>query len=297
MSLVQIDDASVARFPLQPLRHLDALWIQVAGTECNLSCAHCFVPSGPGIDRHALMSRAQVRERVSEALAFGVRELYLTGGEPFVNPELFEILGDSLAHLPCTVLTNGTLFTSARLAALRHLSDESRYALELRMSLDGASADAHDRVRGAGTFERTISGLIRCEAHDLCPIVTVTQWDESEPLEFRDQWVSMLRARGLRRPRLKVLPLFRLGRESERSGGYAREESLAGLTDDAFDPERLQCGSSRAITSQGVFVCPLLVDEPRARLGATLAEARTPFELRHGACFTCYRTGMTCGNG
>src|SRR6476660_3167459 len=57
--------------PAQPLHHLDALWIQVAGTLCNLACTHCFVSSGPGDDHHALMSRDQVRGRVAEGVALG----------------------------------------------------------------------------------------------------------------------------------------------------------------------------------------------------------------------------------
>src|SRR5262245_39222541 len=40
--------------PLQPLIHLDALWVQVAGTLCNLSCTHCFVSCGPANSHHAL---------------------------------------------------------------------------------------------------------------------------------------------------------------------------------------------------------------------------------------------------
>jgi hypothetical protein len=46
-----------------------------------------------------------------------------------------------------------------------------------------------------------------------------------------------------------------------------------------------------------VFVCPLLVDEPGARMGGRLSRALRPFELRYGACYTCYVTGMTCANG
>ena len=46
-----------------------------------------------------------------------------------------------------------------------------------------------------------------------------------------------------------------------------------------------------------MFVCPLLVDAESARMGSRLAEALRPFELSHGACTTCYATGMTCGNG
>src|SRR5712692_5603938 len=97
--------------PEQPLHHLDSLWLQVAGTLCNLACTHCFVTCGPHEERHAMMSPAEVRARVAEALALGVKEIYLTGGEPFLNPQAELIIENTLEHAPVTVLTNGTLFT------------------------------------------------------------------------------------------------------------------------------------------------------------------------------------------
>lgn len=283
-------------FPVQPFLGLDALWIQVAGTLCNLACTHCFVACGPGDGRHALMSRAEVAARVAEGRAMGVREFYFTGGEPFLHRELLEILADTLAHGPCTVLTNGTLFTRGRIAALARLSDASRHSLELRVSLDGDSAATHDAFRGAGTWARTLAGLRACEAAGLLPIVTVTRPDDQDPIAFRERVHARLKAEGLRRPRLKTLPMFRLGREAARSRGYADGETLAGLPPEQFDPTRLQCGACRAVTARGVFVCPLLVEEPAARMGDTLAMAARPFPLAHGACLTCHVSGMTCAN-
>lgn len=279
------------------LHHLDALWIQVAGTLCNLACSHCFVSCGPGDSRHELLSRETVRGRVAEAVPLGVKEFYFTGGEPFLHPELIEILADTLAHGPCTVLTNGTLFTAGRVEALVDLGERTRYSLEIRVSLDGYRAEDHDRFRGPGSFARALEGLRRLEARGLLPIVTVTRNGVEDPLVFRERYVEMLRGAGLSRPRLKILPLFLLGRETERTRGYSASESLLDLDPAGFDPLRLQCGSSRAVTSRGVFVCPLLVDEPGGRLGPRLDDALGPFSLRHGACFTCYVTGMTCGNG
>ena len=43
--------------------------------------------------------------------------------------------------------------------------------------------------------------------------------------------------------------------------------------------------------------CLLLVDEPGGRMADTLADAARPFALTHGACSTCWRTGMSCANG
>ena len=282
---------------VQPFHHLDILWIQVAGTQCNLSCAHCFVPSGPGVTRHAMLSRTEVAARVAEAVAMGVKEIYFTGGEPFLNAELEAIVEDTLAVAPVTVLTNGTLFTSRRVQWLAATTRAARYSLELRVSLDGASAAAHDALRGAGAWSRTMDGLRALSAAGLLPIVTVTQIERGDALEFRERVFAILRAEGIAQPRVKVLPMFKLGREAERAGAYGERESLALLPESAFDAERLQCGACRAVTSQGVFVCPLLVDEPAARMGDALAESARGFELSHGACHTCWVTGMTCANG
>jgi len=283
--------------PLQPLFHLDALWIQVAGTLCNLTCTHCFVSSGPGDDHHALMARDEVRNHVADGLALGAKEFYFTGGEPFVHPAMLEIIEETLEHGPVTVLTNGTLFTRERVTTLARLAAASRYALELRVSLDGPSAAEHDRLRGPGSFERALAGLRALTAAGLLPIVTATQGAGDQAMALIERYLVMLHDAGIARPRLKLLPMFQLGREVARSRGYEPAETLIGLPPAAFDPHRLQCSGCRAVTSRGVFVCPLLVDEPGGRMAGSLDRALGPFALRFGACYTCHVTGMTCGNG
>jgi len=277
--------------PRQPLVHLDTLWLQIAGTVCNLRCTHCFVSAGPGDDRHAFMSREQVRSHLEDALRLGVNDVYLTGGEPFLHPELFPIMADVLAETPCTVLTNGTLLTSDRLRELRRMSDASPRSLEIRVSLDGESAEAHDRVRGHGTFAIALRGLRGLEAHGVLPIVTATIPAGDDEDATRERYESMLRSAGIVRPRIKLLPTFRLGRAS--AAGIHDER----LTLSDTDTTRLPCASCRAVSSQGVFVCPLLVDEPTGRMGDRLAQALGPFPLAHSACVTCYATGSTCSNG
>jgi sulfatase maturation enzyme AslB (radical SAM superfamily) len=276
---------------------LDALWLQVAGTLCNLTCTHCFVSCGPDNHHHPLMSRAEVRQRVAEALDLGVKEFYFTGGEPFLHAEMMEILADTHPHGPCTILTNGTLLTRARVAELRRHTDQGRYSLELRVSLDGWRAARHDRIRGAGSFERALAGLRAASDAGLLPIVTATYDVDDDLGALAARYRAMLRDAGIDRPRLKLLPLFRLGRESERTRPYQAFETLVGVPQDAIEPGRLQCSHCRAVTARGVYVCPLLVEAPGAWLGERLSDSLGPIPLDHDACYTCYVTGMSCGNG
>jgi hypothetical protein len=56
------------------------------------------------------------------------------------------------------------------------------------------------------------------------------------------------------------------------------------------------CNHSRLVSDRGVHICPILLEAPDARLGATLADSLGPFPLRHHACFTCYQYGALCAN-
>src|SRR5262249_1920828 len=150
-----------------------------------------------------------------------------TGGEPFIHPEIIEMMEDTLALAPLTVLTNGTLFTHERIERLAALSSAGIYSLELRVSLDGPTAEAHDRIRGRGNFARALDGLGRLSRAGLLPIVTATLMDGEDSARASGRYVELLKSAGVARPRLKLLPLFKLGREAERTGPYAPHETLA----------------------------------------------------------------------
>jgi MoaA/NifB/PqqE/SkfB family radical SAM enzyme len=242
-----------------------------------------------------MLTLEQVRRRLEEAGPLGVREYYFTGGEPFLNPEMLAILEETLKHGPATVLTNGLLLPPERCAHLKALADASPYSLDIRVSIDGYTAGTNDPIRGEGTFERILGGIRNLARAGIHPVVTVTEaCEEAANAEGRARLLDWMRSIGLSRPRLKILSLFRIGAEASRARGYERWETLEGraLSDDQLDA--LQCSSCRMVTSRGVYVCPILIDEPAARMGETLAETLRPFPLRYQACFTCHAYGVTC---
>lgn len=243
------------------------------------------------------MSREEVRRYLDEAEAMGVRDFYFTGGEPFLHKDLDAILEDALRVGPASVLTNATLITPERARSLAALERGSRYALEMRVSLDGLTAAMNDPIRGEGTFDTTVRGMRALSEAGFLPIVTVAQsWSDADDARLRAAFHDFLRAEGIARPRVKVLPMFLIGREESRSRGYAPEEFLTDEHMRGFDPWILQCSNSRMVTSRGVYVCPILIDSPDALLAQTLRESMRPFPLSHGACHTCWATGASCRN-
>ena len=157
-----------------------------------------------------MLTAEQVRPFLEEGPRLGVREYYFTGGEPFLNPEMEQILEETLAVGPATVLTNGLLLNSDRCRRLRAVADASEYSLDLRVSLDGYDAETNDPIRGAGTFDRVLRGIGNLVAAGLNPVITVTEACSGASTEDgRRRFFEMLGERVCFKPRRKSLPGFR----------------------------------------------------------------------------------------
>ena len=283
--------------PSQPISSLDHLWFQVAGTLCNLTCHHCFISCSPKNDTFGFLNLPEVKRRLEESVPLGVKEYYFTGGEPFLNRDMVPILVETLRYGPATVLTNGTVLKDEWLAELATAEAESLYSLEFRVSIDGFNADTNDPIRGEGTFDRAIAGIAKLVAFDFLPIITATRtWPDEDDQEVVSRFVALLNEIGYARPRVKLLPSLKIGAESKRSGGYAPSERVTKSMLVGFDTSQLVCEHSRIVTDAGVYVCPILIDDAEARLGAALEESLVPFALSQGACFTCYQYGSICSN-
>src|SRR5690606_26197391 len=101
---------------------------------------------------------------LAEAKNLGVGSIYFTGGEPFLNRHILELLGAALELAPVTVYTNGTEpLDKALRGGLIGVNDLHRkkhgQSMLLRISLDHYDADIHDVYygRGTGAFEKAIT--------------------------------------------------------------------------------------------------------------------------------------------
>ncbi len=285
----------VLPLPEVAFRWLDTLWIQVAGTLCNIACRHCFITCGPKANEIPMMSAEQVEGVLGEARSLGVRQIYYTGGEPFLHPEIRRLTEAAIAIAPVTIVTNGLLLDDPTVRWVAEAFERSRYSLDLRVSLDGMTPEQNDRVRGRGTFQEIVAAIRRLASAGLSPVVTVVEHEEElAGSAARARFIEFIRSLGIRQPRLKFLPLLRIGREEQRTHGY---EAAFGLTPEMVSPDvesTLLCATGRAVSAQGVFTCPILVKQPSARMGDCVAHGLQSIRLGWSACRTCVLDGLRC---
>ncbi len=125
---------------------------------CPLQCRHCYAAAAPVVRPE--MTFCEIEKIVREMAGLDVRELTITGGEPFARTDILDIIGLCLENkLRLTVLTSG-IVDSALLGQIKQCD------LELRLSLDGVSEETHDFIRGQGNLKEVlrVARELRCHS-------------------------------------------------------------------------------------------------------------------------------------
>ena len=165
---------------------------------CNLACVHCLSSSGRRDPRE--LSTEECRAIVDELERMQVFYVNIGGGEPTVRRDFWDLLDYATAHhVGVKFSTNGSRITpqiASRLAANDYV--------DVQISLDGATAEVNDRVRGAGSHATAIAAMENLQAAGMSGFkisVVVTRENVSQLDAFQaiaDRYGAQLRITRLR---------------------------------------------------------------------------------------------------
>jgi uncharacterized Fe-S cluster-containing radical SAM superfamily protein len=284
-----------------PLAGLTTLWFNT-GTLCNLACATCYIESSPANDALTYISAAEVAAYLDEIERdrLPVREIGLTGGEPFMNRQIIDILDLCLGRgFDTLVLTNAMRPMRRHEAALLRLREEHRDRLTLRVSLDHHMPAVHEAERGRGTWAKALDGLQWLARHGFAIAVAGRILPGESEGAARAGYRRLFDRIGVDVPaadpaRLVLFPEMDSGADiAEISEGCW---SILGRS-----PTSVMCATSRMVVKRKgeagprVAACTLLPYDKGFDLGETLAEASRPVSLNHPHCARfCVLGGASC---
>jgi Radical SAM superfamily len=284
------------------LTHPKTLWFNT-GTLCNIACVGCYIESAPGNDRLEYLTLKDATRYLNEIAALGwpVEQIGFTGGEPFLNPQVIKMMEASLERgFGVLVATNAMkpMMRPRLQQGLKRLVALYGDRLTLRVSLDHWEQAPHDQIRGQGSYDETLKGLcwLRDEGLRLA-VAGRALWGMSEA-ETRAGYAGLYAAHGLnidaQDPAMTVI-------FPELDGGADVPEITAACWDRLGKPaDSVMCASTRMVVKRkgypaSVVACPLLPDDDRFALGATLAESARPVALNHPHCARfCVLGGASC---
>jgi radical SAM protein with 4Fe4S-binding SPASM domain len=207
--------------------HLTYLFWE-ATLDCNMACRHCGSDCRRSSDVSAELKADEV-VKAFEGIAknHNPRKVFVavTGGEPLVRPDLFEVMGRiNKLGFPWGMVTNGWAVDD------RVVSEAKRTGMRtLVISLDGVSAESHDWLRGAGSFERAVSAIDRFRDAKFLKALQVTSTFHRRNINELEPMYRFLVDRGVRDWR--VVSVFPNGRAAKQSDFLLQPEELKQLLD------------------------------------------------------------------
>lgn len=119
---------------------------------CNLKCQHCFGKYGKS--NH--MNFELFKKIIDECHQYGVFEINITGGEPFLHPQITQFLEYAYnKNLNISISTNGTVLNNQLISVLNKIKTK---LIRISISIDGPK-DFHNNFRGANSFDKTIENI------------------------------------------------------------------------------------------------------------------------------------------
>ena len=148
---------------------LKTLWFNT-GTLCNITCENCYIESSPQNDRLVYLTHDEVRVFLDEISTrhHTTEEIGITGGEPFMNPDILPIMHSCLARgFKLLVLTNAMrpMMRPRVQAGLLDLKSQFAKQLTFRVSIDHFDPVLHEQERGPGSWSAMIRGMQWLQRH------------------------------------------------------------------------------------------------------------------------------------
>lgn len=285
------------------LSDAQTLWFNT-GTLCNIECINCYIESSPKNDALVYISADEVSDYLDqlEDRDWQVREIAFTGGEPFMNPEIVEMMRHSLARgYEVLVLTNAMrpMMRKNMRLGLEGLINEYGEQLTFRVSLDHHNAAQHDQMRGENAFKQSIIGMdwLRDVGAKMA-VAGRMLWGESDT-EARAGFAALFDARGYKIDAHDSAMTVLFPEMDELVEVPEITTACWGILN--VKPEGIMCASSRMVVKRrgaekpAVIACTLLPYTPEFELGETLAEAEKDVALNHPHCAKfCVLGGASC---
>jgi MoaA/NifB/PqqE/SkfB family radical SAM enzyme len=283
------------------LRSLDTLWFNT-GTQCNLTCANCYIESSPRNDRLAWLGVDDVRSYLDEIAGekLATRLIGFTGGEPFMNRDIIAMLDLVLSRgLQALVLTNAMRPMLKLRKALLGLKQRHGDNLTIRVSLDHHTPAVHEAERGRRSWSPTIEGLVWLTREGFRVDIAGRRFTQESEADLRAGYARLFAELGIPVDaddpvRLMLFPEMDPGRD-------VPEITTACWGILHKSPDDVMCASARMVVKRkdapatSVVACTLIPYDPRFELGRTLVEASGAVPLNHPYCASfCVLGGAAC---
>ena len=265
--------------PKVELQNLDNLYIELTNQNCNLKCKHCYINFDTYKKVKDFIPLDSIKLALTETKDLDVKMIFLTGGEPLLHPDFNTILRTCLKHKPVTICSNGININDKKARFLKKVEDEGENELFFNISIDSYDERKNDDIRGRGSFRKAIGAVQSLSKYTFTPTIKYTNYYKEAEADIIKAMENTFERYSIapHDVTLEILPYFDKKHSMEM-------ENISEKTS-----EKLNCSNTRILTAKGIYNCPMLVNDYRARAGSTFSAFSKKCYLETEICTQCVR--------
>ncbi len=268
----------ILKAPCVNLKTLQVLFIEMTAQNCNLKCKHCYIE----FKDKKVKDYIQI-DKIKQALNCINKEelkyITLTGAEPMMHPDFNQILRLCLKTSSVIINTNALNINDKKARFLRKVEEENDLGHEIifMISIDNYDEKENDLLRGRGSFRKSIHAIQSLVKYDFNPIITIVNYNNEDETLLKSKFKELCASINFETSDInyKIIPLIEKGKRNN-------------LPDDLdYDKLNLDCTTSRTLTINGVFTCPLLSSDNRGKCGSDFNDFSKKNYLETEYCSQC----------
>ncbi len=270
------------------LKQLKTLWFNT-GTLCNLKCNDCYIESSPTNKSLQYLELRDVTKYIDEIKHnnIGTELIGITGGEPFMNPSIIQILKYLLdLNFKVLVLSNGMRPIKLKFFELTKLPNLKN--LTIRISLDHYEKKFHEKIRGKNTWSQLIENIswLSNNRFNINIASKIKAFEKERDLRKSFQGFFnrlKININAYDKESLVLFPIM----NTENPATEITQECWTKLNK---NPNEIMCSSSRMVVKKKeeentkILACTLITKDKSFELGNSLTSSEKKVFLNHPYC-------------
>ena len=258
------------------LENLEDLYFELVPQNINLRNKRPTYLSKEKKRKSKLLGIDAIKEAISDIDLSKLKNIYLIGSEPIFNPDFNRILRFCLKFAPTTVITGAQNINEKKARFLEKVQNESEnnFDLKFKIILYHFDERVNDTYCSRGDFRKVMHAISSLQKYNFEPEIVVKNVTNSNETELIEGFKAVLKQYGL------VVENITINSKTDSEPDISKLNFLS-LS------KKLNCAKSRVFSSYGVFSCPSLVGDNRARVGSTLRAYSKKNYLETEKCKNC----------
>lgn len=223
-----------------------------------------------------LLGFEAVKDAINDIDVKKLKNIYLIGSEPLFNPDFNRILRHCLKFAPTTVVTGAQNINEKKARFLEKVQNENdrNFVLNFDINLFHYDERVNDTFCVRGDFRKVMHAISSLQKYNFNPNIIVNNITNLSESELFFGFENVFKQYQIKIPFISIVS----------TSPHDIDVSKANFLNLA---NRLNCSKSRVFSSTGVFSCPILVGDNRARVGASLKAFSKTNYLETESCKNC----------